>query len=610
MPLKDNNSWLKDLAKACFGIIVGYGITFLNVEYLESYLYDLRVRLKPQTEMSGTIEMIVASDKTQALLGHAPEFSDYNRLLEKLSKSSPRMVIVDTDLKKLQGSLKDKVQFVVESQKFPQFIQATQEHDNGEAAFLLPAPLTPIALSPAPRTHDKNILAKDSVTRRMMLHYLDRDMLYFQVAKAMNPEMKEISDVRGVFDLFESAQTYVDFHKPGSFPTSSMEDVIAGKANLERFNDKIVLIGEDLKAGFDDYILSPFSREALSMPRVEMQANMLETLIQNSGPIRTQTWIDMLITILISVFTVHIVLTVRPAQGIAILLLSAVVILLVGFLALWPFGIWLPITHPLLSLFLVYYFFIPYRLIVENRRSWEYFQKHRLLSEVEVLKTNFIGMMSHDLKTPLARIQGMSEIIVKDASPLSTPQREALDLIRQSADDLLKFINTILNYARIESQGIELHRQSKDINQLLLEVIKKNEFLAKLKHIQLIPELETLFSISVDPELIKQVFSNLIENAIKYSPDHSKVLVTTEEVDGWVRVQFADQGPGIPEDEIENIFMKFFRSRNAKTSPVKGSGLGLYLAKYFVELHGGKITVESQVGAGCTFTVELPLDVK
>lgn len=610
MLLKANNSWFKDLAKACFGIIVGYGITFLNVEYLESYLYDLRVRLKPQTEMSGEIEMIVASDKTQTLLGHAPEFADYNRLLEKLSTSSPRMVILDTDLKKLQGSLQDKVQLVVASQKFSQFIQATQEHDNGETAFLLPAPLTPIALSPAPRTHDKNILAKDGVTRRMMLHYLDRDMLYFQVAKAINPDMQQISDVRGVFDLYESAQTYVDFHRPGSFSTSSMEDVIAGKIDPARFNDKIVLIGEDLKNGFDDYILSPYSREALSMPRVEMQANMLETLIQNSGPIRTQPWIDMLITVLISIFTVHIVLTVRPAQGIAILLVSAALILLIGFLALWPFGIWLPITHPLLSLFLVYYFFIPYRLIVENRRSWEYFQKHKLLSEVEVLKTNFIGMMSHDLKTPLARIQGMSEIIVRDSSPLSNPQREALDLIRQSADDLLKFINTILNYARIESQGIELHRQSKDINQLLLEVIKKNEFLAKLKHIQLIPELETLFSISVDPELIKQVFSNLIENAIKYSPEHSKVLVTTEEVDGWVRVQFADQGPGIPEDEIENIFMKFFRSRNAKTSPVKGSGLGLYLAKYFVELHGGKITVESQVGAGCTFTVELPLDAK
>ena len=151
--------------------------------------------------------------------------------------------------------------------------------------------------------------------------------------------------------------------------------------------------------------------------------------------------------------------------------------------------------------------------------------------------------------------------------------------------------------------------QAKDINQILKEVVKKHEFLAKLKHIQLITEFEPLFSLHVDPELIKQVFSNLVENAIKYSPENSKVLVSSEEANGKVIVQVADQGIGIPQDEQANVFMKFFRSKNAKTSPIKGSGLGLYLAKYFVELHHGVITVESSAGMGSTFTVELPIKV-
>jgi signal transduction histidine kinase len=263
-------------------------------------------------------------------------------------------------------------------------------------------------------------------------------------------------------------------------------------------------------------------------------------------------------------------------------------------------------AHPLLAIFLCYYFFIPYRLIIENRRSWEYYQKHKILSEVEQLKTNFIGMMSHDLKTPLARIQGMTEVIAKDPSPMSSQQREALDLIKQSAEDLTRFISAILNYAKIESQGVALHLQSKDINLLLEEVMKKNEFMARLKQIQMVAELEPLFSIPVDPDLVKQVLSNLIENAIKYSPENSKVLISSEEKDGKILIQVADQGVGIPQQDLEHVFMKFFRSASAKSSAVKGSGLGLYLAKYFVELHKGHIFVESTPGQGSTFTVELP----
>jgi signal transduction histidine kinase len=104
------------------------------------------------------------------------------------------------------------------------------------------------------------------------------------------------------------------------------------------------------------------------------------------------------------------------------------------------------------------------------------------------------------------------------------------------------------------------------------------------------------------------VLSNLLENAIKYSPENSKILITSEEVDNKVVLQVSDQGMGIDPEDLPNIFMKFFRSKNAKSSPVKGSGLGLYLAKYFVELHGGSISVESALGQGTTFTVELPFN--
>ena len=216
-------------------------------------------------------------------------------------------------------------------------------------------------------------------------------------------------------------------------------------------------------------------------------------------------------------------------------------------------------------------------------------------------------MMSHDLKTPIARIQGMTEVILKDDVTLSSTQREAVDTIRSSSNDLLKFINSILQYGRIESQGVELNRQSKDINQLLEDVIKKHEFLAKVKRIRIKTELEPMFPVPVDPDLIKQVLSNLIENAIKYSPEDSEVEVRSREEGDCVVVEVKDQGMGIPAEDLPNIFMKFYRSQNVKTSTIKGTGLGLYLAQYFAQLHNGQITVTSEAGQGTVFKVNLPI---
>jgi signal transduction histidine kinase len=306
--------------------------------------------------------------------------------------------------------------------------------------------------------------------------------------------------------------------------------------------------------------------------------------------------------------TVYVVLTVKPSKGLWIIGAMLLATAILGTLLLVSFNIWIDLAHPFLAIFLCYYFFIPYRLIIENRRSWEYLQKNKLLQQVEELKTNFISMMSHDLKTPIARIQGMTEVILKDEVALSSVQREAVDTIKGSSNDLLKFINSILQYGRIESQGVELQRQSKDINQLLTEVIKKHEFLAKVKKIKITTELEPLFSVMVDADLIKQVFSNLVENAIKYSHEESIVSVKSREVGNVVLIEVIDNGMGIPATDLPNIFMKFYRSQNVKTSTIKGTGLGLYLAHYFVELHKGQLTVVSETDKGSTFTVSLPLN--
>jgi signal transduction histidine kinase len=608
---KTFNRVLRSFIITCFAVAAGFVIAGFSLHFLEAYLYDFRFRLRPPARVSKNIAIIMIDKKTVEAYNQVPSLVDHQRLLSKLSAKPPKALVYVHHIEKIKASPAEKAAFVEQAQKLPNLFEVTDDLTmrGVTSPLTLKGDLQKIRLLSGPPTVDKKSFAQDGVSRRMMYNYQDQLMIHPLLASLFNPDILTKESIRGLFPWIDSDQLYINFKPTGSFETLKFEDVLSDSFDAASLKDRLIIIGDDLQQDTKDYVQTPYSREISAMTLAELHANMFETLIENSAPIKSPDWLNIIFTVLISVLTVHVVLTLRPLAGILILGGTVLGFSIFSYIAFWPFGIWIDMAHPFLAIFLCYYFFIPYRLIIENRRSWEYYQKHKLLSEVETLKTNFIGMMSHDLKTPLARIQGMTDMISKDSSPLSSPQREALDTIKQSAEDLLKFISTILNYAKIESQGVELHLQAKDINQLLKEVCKKHEFLAKLKHIQLIQELEPLFSLQIDPELLKQVFSNLIENAIKYSPEDSKVLISSEEVNGKVIVQIADQGPGIPADELSNIFMKFFRSKAAKLSPIKGSGLGLYLAKYFVELHGGSIQCESTQGQGSTFTVELPVSL-
>ncbi|UXR64298.1 CHASE2 and HATPase_c domain-containing protein [Bdellovibrio bacteriovorus] len=593
-----------------FAVGISFFIAQTNLDYLESYLYDLRVRTKIGNTTSGNIELIYITPQTVQLYKGFPSAKEQTALLKTLAAQQTKAIAYDFNFDETPGNVDDKNVWEETIISTPNTYVAsrTTPMKGEEDQLFLQDPLEKVAIVPAPKTTDLVNFAKDGVTRRMILTYQDQTMLPVRLAALVTPQAADISSLRGLFDFYGTDQGYIDFHAAKSYPSTSFEAIRNGQVDLSRFKDKIVIIGTDLGLNEAEYITTPFSRDVMAMTRIEMQANIIDTLIKNSGPIKVSKYINWLFILIASVLTTQVVLTMKPTRGLLVLGATLAGFVLLSVLAFWTLGLWLPMAAPLLTILLCYYFFIPYRLIVENRRSWEYYQKNKLLSQVEELKTNFISMMSHDLKTPIARIQGMTDVILSDNIALSTQQREAVDTIKHSSDDLLKFINAILSYGRIESQGVQLNLQSKDINNLLQEVIRKHEFLAKVKRIQIVSELEPMFPVPVDPELMKQVFSNLVENAIKYSPEDTKIMVSSEETDTKVIVQVADQGPGIPQDELQNIFMKFFRSKNVKSSPIKGSGLGLYLAKYFTELHRGSIFVESSHGNGSTFTVELPIE--
>lgn len=628
-PRRLQRKLLFKLLRPALGLAISFALLQFKMDSIESIFFDYRFKLRPSPTASGDLELIVMDQATVEHCKGVPRYNHHETVLKEILRQGPKAVVYVTplaaegdsedDLARAQsspsGSPVERDQFLKtlsEALSSTKIFQLTDKMAlRGEAGgLLMPPPFDKVPMLSAPKTADLNLFAADGVTRRVMVDYNGDLLGHAYLASLVHPERALIDSIRGKFEVYETRQVFIDFGRPGSLPTTKFEDLIRANVAPGRFKDKIVLIGDDFGKTLKNYVRTPFSRDPSAMTYLEMHGNMIETFIRNSAPIPAPMWLNWIITSIISILTINAVLMMKPLKGLTTLLVMAASLTVLAYFLFWPFGVDISLAHPYLAIFLCYYFFIPYRLIMENRRSWEFQQKHDLLRQVEELKTNFISMMSHDLKTPISRIQGMTDVIIKDAVILSPQQREAIDHIKASGNDLLKFVDSTLNYARIESEGVALHRQSRDINELIKEVVHRSEFLAKAKNIQLLAELEPLFSISIDPDLIKQVLANLVENAIKYSPNDSKILISSEENDGWVMVQVADQGPGIPPEELPNVFMKFFRSRQAKNSPVKGSGLGLYLAKYFIELHQGRIGVESSMGQGSTFTIELPLSVK
>ncbi|MBC7755026.1 MAG: CHASE2 domain-containing protein [Moraxellaceae bacterium] len=607
------------LLKFFFAAVASTVISSLKLDYIESFFYDQRVQIKSALKLSTpqnpkSIMVLIDHDTVVKYKGF-PSYIDHTHFLERLQALQPKFILYDfrskdNELVDIEGNFADRIIFSEAVGKISHFYILTDELEmKGEAGKLqLNTPLEYINRLPAPKTSDTILFAKDGITRRFMISYQDTVLLHPQVAGWYNKSIRDLSNIRGQFELYDSIQGYTQYSAPGTYPVYRFDDIIEGRVPAEIFKDKIVIVGTDTGKSAKEYVATPFSSEVTAMRSTEYHANVIQTLIDNNAVVRWPRWMNIILTCLISFLTVYTVFALRPGRGLIVLMLTLVGLATAVIFAFVAFNIWIDLAHPFLAIFICYYFFIPYRLIKENRLTWEYYQRNKLLKQVEELKTNFISMMSHDLKTPIARIQGMTEVITSDDQKLSVSQHEALDNIKTSSDDLLKFINSILQYGRIESQGLELNLQSKDVNKLLSEVIKKHEFLAKVKKIKLNSNLEPLFPINVDPDLIKQVFSNLLENAIKYSREESTIYISSREADNNVYIDFKDEGVGIPTADLPNIFMKFFRSHDVKISTIKGSGLGLYLASYFAELHQGTITVTSQAGVGSCFTVKLPIN--
>ncbi|MBX3022605.1 MAG: CHASE2 domain-containing protein [Bdellovibrionales bacterium] len=600
------NKWVLHALRIAFAAVITILLAPFKLDVLEYTTYDWRMQLTPRPPVSGNVVLLSIDRETLEKLKREPEALDWAVVLQKLALGNPAQVVSFINPSQIQGSYDDLQLLADVAGRLP-FQYGDDDLPKpglGKLAQLAP-PFEKLTITPAPRTVDWTLLAKDGATRRLIYSYEGQPTLHPQLAERFNG-LSQDWQYSGLFDVLESKQMLVRYRNKGSYPRIKFINALEGSINPADVAGKIVLIGRDTTEISKDYATTPLDKSLVSMSVLELHANILDTLILNQAPRISPDWVKILVTFLISLLAIYVVMSVRPGKGLVVLG-TAVGIYLLAAMALFATMRWVvPVAHPLVAVFICYYFVIPYRLIIENRRSWEYYQKNRLLIQVEELKSNFMRMMSHDLKTPLARIQGMTDVIRQDS--LSETQGRALNSISESTEELTDFIGSILSLSRIESKELKLQLRSRDVNQLVREAIRRTEYLAKKKDIEVVDELEPLFSIKVDEDLLKTVLINLLENAIKYSNNRTRIMVTTEEVDNDLVIQVSDQGRGIPKEELAHIFDRFYRARNSR-SITAGNGLGLYLAKYFVELHNGRIDVESVLDKGSTFTVRLPMNL-
>lgn len=235
-------------------------------------------------------------------------------------------------------------------------------------------------------------------------------------------------------------------------------------------------------------------------------------------------------------------------------------------------------------------------------------EKTQRLEELNNLKNEFLGMAAHDIRNPLNTISNLSTfLMVFQHESLNEEQLSMLQIIKETSQKLLSIVNNLLDVAAIEAGKININKSKtnlKDLinsNQTLSVLTKQKDIEIKIEYDDALPLVE------VDENLIGQVFDNLISNAVKFSNPNTTILIKMLESKGFIDISITDQGIGIPKEDMNTLFKPFQKRIRKVEEGHSSTGLGLAIVKKIVDLHNGKITVESKLNQGSTFTISLPL---
>lgn len=589
---------------------------------LDAIFYDLWVRLDFNTGIKPEVVVVVVDEESDQFLGETfpYTYASHYRFLQKILSDGPSGVGYLIPLETEPDTL-------VEQKYMTEFQTAVQAFQQGKGFFrfgtkfemmfgeVLPVEeLRSLGYSTAFLFQDNQVFARDSVIRRASLNISGEDSFHLWMAnkwrESRGMQKLDANGFAGSAYNPEADATFAMFKyqtsptKSDSYPAIPYHRVVTGNYPPGFFKDKLVLVGSQYISNADDFALTPFSKEEAKSSKLLVHANIIQALSAGRTIVSAPDVLTQILSVVIAVLLSFFISRVQPTKGLLITISLMLGTFAFGYLSFMGLGMWFKLSHMILGIFVVYYIWVPFRAIEEYQTRYTIQEEAKLLKQVDNLKQNFISLMSHDLKTPVAKIAGIADILRQQYD--NTPdQKQLLDNVVQATKELNSFITSILDLTKIESQNLTLRKESKDINKLIEGIVEKLRFEASAQEMELEAELSPLYPIQVDSVLMNRVISNLIENAIKYAGKGKTVSVKTWDDAQWVYIEIRDNGLGIKAEDLVHIFDKFYRVKNDSSHTIKGSGLGLYLVKYFIELHNGTITASSELGQGTAFTIKL-----
>lgn len=416
-----------------------------------------------------------------------------------------------------------------------------------------------------------------------------------------------------------------------TFPFVSLQAVLDGEVAPDIFKGKIVLVGIMNSTGATDQAVVPIS--PFPMAGVEIQANALETIIQNKPLLEQSRLAEMWVIVLFSLGSTLVYHVVGWKMKVILAVVFVLIYVSVSFIQFSASAQVNNFLYPSLGLIIPAIITLGFDItkeitlrirteaqvhLLEELNSKTEAEKHLLeelnrkteaekenLNNLSELKTRMIRMASHDLKNPLGRVFGYAELLLMDDN-LSKDQVTFVKNIRQSGEEMNTLITEILNLEQLKSGNLVMDYIS--FSDLVAQVVTRHDPDFYRKNQTYVHDIsQEPIIVYADTRQMSQAVSNLIGNAVKYTPDGGTITVRVFAKEGKAHLEVHDTGYGMPADALPKLFAEFYRVRTQATQNIRGTGLGLSLVKQVVEVHQGDIRVESEEGKGSAFFMEMPL---
>ncbi len=576
--------------------------------------YDWMFRLFPPRPWKPQSALLAIDEETLVSLGGLRRLREIvAEGLERVAAAHPRAVVVDLTLAdsgdpeadaRLEAALSRTPNLVLAAEMFPdgRGWQDPLPRFRRWAATVGHAHAAPDELDGVNR---KIPLEKVAGRERRWALALEA----FRVSRGGGPVVEAPEEVRvgGVVipaRREEARAVAIRYLRPGAdgntpVPRASILELRRNPKLAAIFGGKVVFVGVTAQSAARDRLVTPYS-SSLPMPGVEIHLNAFETLAQGRflQPVSEAATLGLCAALALAAAVIFALLSGWPAYACALVLLVAAHGLpLVAFTRDAVLSFSLPVAAAWLS--------------TGAAASYQHFAVRRQLHRAEAEKSRYqqaVHFVTHEMRTPLTTIQGSSELMSRyDLS--DDKRRQIADLIRTESRRLARMVETFLNVERLSAGQMELRREPFAASELVGTCVERARPLAERKRIRLrIGELDEE-TLTGDRELMEYALYNLLTNAVKYSPPETEVSVSGKRERDWFRLAVRDQGIGMDEQELRNIFQKFYRTRRAIASGESGAGIGLSIVEQIIAHHGGRIEVTSAPGKGSCFTLVLPANV-